>query len=363
MNKNFITCLDHIIDLEKTSIIQDKTLNSLQHEISQLGKSKQYTKPVRQEVYMPSVQYQTKSDRFEFDFVSTGGGICAAIFGFIGLIVGFATTDGFILRALGAVLTGGVGFLIGFVVGWVLGAIIGVVNSLAASDKNEQARKNAEKEAQRLYEEAQKNAEIQYQNEMAKYSNNLADDAQRVSAELKQKEILKEIYQQLYQKHKDTQKLLAKFYDKADIYVTYRNIIAMCHIAEYLKSGICTELTGLNGAFMVFKYEMYEKKKIEQLDTIISQLDQLHFDNQILNSSLQQINGRVSELIDVVGDVKRVQIENAQRNEQMVRDLGSQINSYAAQISSQNAIIAYNTECAANELNQLKWLETSKALS
>ena len=108
---------------------------------------------------------------------------------------------------------------------------------------------------------------------------------------------------------------------------------------------------------------MYEKKKIEQLDTIISKLDQLHFDNQILNSSIQQINDRVSELTDVVGEVKRVQIENAQRNDQMVRNLGNQINSYAAQISNQNAIIAYNTECTANELNQLKWLETFKALS
>lgn len=47
----------------------------------------------------------------------------------------------------------------------------------------------------------------------------------------------------------------------------------------------------------------------------------------------------------------------------MVRNLGNQINSYAAQISNQNAIIAYNTECTANELNQLKWLETFKALS
>jgi len=363
MDKKFITCLDHIIDLEKTSIIQDKTLQSLQHEISNMGKSRTYQKPVKQNVYMPSVQYQIQSERFEFDFVSNGGNICAVICGIIGLFVGFATTDGFLFKILGAILTAGVGLLIGYVAGWVLGALIGIFSSSAASAKNEQARINAEKEAQRLYEEAQKKAEIQYKNEMAKYSNNLANDAQRVSAELKQKEILKQIHQQLYQKHKETQKLLTMFYDKADIYITYRNIIAMCHIAEYLKSGICTELTGPNGAFMVFKYEMYEKKKIEQLDTIISQLDQLHFDNQILNSSLRQINGRVSELIGVVGDVKRVQIENAQRNEQMVRNLGSQINSYAAQISNQNAIIAYNTECAANELNQLKWLETFKALS
>lgn len=89
------------------------------------------------------------------------------------------------------------------------------------------------------------------------------------------------------------------------IYITYWNIIAMCHISEYLKSGICTELTG-----------------------------PIHFDNQILNSSIQQINFRVSDLIGVVDEVKRVQMENAQKNERMVRNLGSQINSYAAQISS-----------------------------
>lgn len=52
-------------------------------------------------------------------------------------------------------------------------------------------------------------------------------------------------------------------------------------------------------------------------------------------------------------------MEIERQNEQTL----NQIDSYAEQISRQNAIIAYNAECAANELNQLKWLETFKALS
>ena len=363
MNKEFVTCLDHIIDLEKTSIIQDKTLQTLEHEISNMGKSKHYDKPIKQNVDMPSVHYQIDSGNFEARDVLVIGYICAIIGGIIGLFVGFESLINFIFKIFDAIGNAIKGILIGGVAGLVIGAIIGILNSLSTSAKNKRARLNAEKDAQRLYEEVRKKAEIQYKKEMEEYSYNLANDAQRVSDELKQKEILSQIHQQLYQKHEETKKLLVMFYDKANIYITYRNIIAMCHIAEYLKSGICTELTGSKGAFMVFKYEMYEKKKIEQLDTIISKLDQLHFDNQILKSSIQQINDRVSELTDVVGEVKRVQIENAQRNDQMVRNLGNQINSYAAQISNQNAIIAYNTECTANELNQLKWLETFKALS
>lgn len=222
--------------------------------------------------------------------------------------------------------------------GFVLGAVFSAIKMIYASAANKKSQKNAEKEANRLYGE-----------DVLRYNNDLAADAKRVSDELRQKAVLEDTCRQLKEKHEGTLQTLTKFYDAADIYVTYRNIIAMCHIAEYLKSGICTELTGPHGAFMVFKYEMYEKKKIEQLDKIITQLDQLHFDNQMLNASLKQINRSVSDLMDVVDEVKHIQIDNAQKNEQMM-----------SQMISQNSVIACNTECSANELNQIKWLEYYK---
>ena len=236
--------------------------------------------------------------------------------------------------------------------GLILGAIFSVIKMIYASAANKKSQKNAEEEANRLYGE-----------DVLRYNNELAADAKRVSDELQQKAVLEDTCRQLKEKHEGTLRTLTKFYDAADIYIIYRNIIAMCLIAEYLKSGICTELTGPHGAFIVCKYEMYEKRKIEQLDKldkIISQLDQLHFDNQMLDASLKQINSHVSELVDVVDEVKHIQIDNAQKNEQMMTNLSNQIGSYGDKILSQNSVIAYNTECSANELNQIKWLEYYK---
>lgn len=58
MDKMFITCLDNIIELEKVSIIQDRTMKSLQSKISMMGKSRKIDEPE-----MPAVQYQMKAKR------------------------------------------------------------------------------------------------------------------------------------------------------------------------------------------------------------------------------------------------------------------------------------------------------------
>lgn len=303
MDKKFITCLDYIIDLEQTSIIQDRTMQSLQDEIKKLGKSNHYEKPEKPNVDMPVVQYYKTDFDWWPDWFPFLGGAGVIIGGILGFINTWNDCGDFLTRILSAPFGAIIGAIQGGVAGFIAWVLLGLIAGLIGDAIDARKEKNAQAEAQRLYEKAMKTAESQYQNALIQYDKDLENDAKRVSGELKRQEILNSIYQQLSQKHNETLNVLAQFYDKADIYITYRNIIAMCHIAEYLKSGICTELTGPNGAFMVFKYEMYEKKKIEQLDTIIRQLDQLHSDNQILNRSLHKIDSRVSELTDAVNDV------------------------------------------------------------
>lgn len=305
MDNKLITYFKHIIQLETTIMIQKDTLEKLQHEISLLGHRNSFQKPVKQQAVMPSVQYQVQNENYDTAYPGGYATIFGCISGLIGILYGLADGSNIIFGVLGAGLFGFIGLLIGLGIGAIIGAIVGAAKSAEASSNNELAQMHAEEEAQRLYEKAQKDVEIQYRKDLEKYKQDLANDAYRVSIELKQKDALSTIYQQLEIKHHETEQVLESFYHKGNIYSTYRNIIAICHITEYLESGICTELTGPNGAYMVYKHEMYEERKIKQLDTIITQLNQIHFDNQMLNASLQQIENSVSNLTGVVTEIKK----------------------------------------------------------
>lgn len=363
MNKNFIQCLDNIIDIEKSALIQQKLLSALDKKIKSLGIPKNIPIPQKQETYFPNVQYNVEKyhDAGNYaPYIIVGAPIVAGV---IGILRHMSSSDEFILfRLLSAAVEGVIWAIGGIVVGFLIAWLIPTLIDSSTTRRNEASRKEAEAKAQELYNEQFAQNERQYEYDLQKYHKIVDFDKRRVIEEKKQKEELIAVRKALLEKHNETKTVLEKFYNAADIYVTYRNIVAMCYICEYLKSGICTELTGPNGAFMVFKYEMYEKMKIEKLDTIASHLEQLHFDNQILNSTLKQVGCKVDDLIYEVGDMKAAQIESAQRNEQLMQNMGGQIASYANSVNQQNAIIAYNTECAANEANQIKWLALFNSL-
>lgn len=355
MDRKYIECLDHIISLEETSLTQKKTIEELENEISALGTPHNFAKPELQQAYKPYVPYTVHSES------SDSHGYCelfAFIGGVVGAVIGFfmgniPSVNNFITLLLGA-------FVVGPILGVVVGHIMAEWDSSSIHESNERARLNAEAESQRIYEDNCRAMQQQYQEELKEYENNLKEDEERVNEELYEKAILIELCNQLKDKHEETKALLNKFYDAADIYITYRNIIAICHITEYLKAGICTELTGHNGAFMVFKYEMYEKQKIERLDTIINQLEQVHFDNQLLNQSLDRIAQNVDCMLDVTIGIQQQQTISAQRNEQLLRGVENQLQMNAAEIRQNNAISVYNQQCINNEIRQVRWLEEYK---
>ncbi|MBQ8640736.1 MAG: hypothetical protein IJ480_00835 [Clostridia bacterium] len=351
MNKDYIECLERIINLEEISHTQQETLSGLREKISSLGKPNSFIKPQKRTVVKTIPYYTTYADTSHLidgeAYTSGGMLICAIIFGLFGLAGG-------IFSAIIAAVVGGI---IGIPVGMIASAISRSNSQNDTKQKNEDAKKQAEYEAQITYENNLKDAENQYITELEEYEKNLLDDKIRVQNEIAQREYLKILLSELEKKHDETISVLKKFYNAANIYDTYRNIIAMCHIVEYLKSGICSELSGRDGAYMVFKYEMYEKKKIEQLETIINQLTQIHFDNQLLNSSLERIAANTACMLEVSMDIRHDQIMSAQKNEQMLQGLRNQLSSVSSDIRNHNSISEYNQKCSLNELQHIRWLE------
>lgn len=167
-------------------------------------------------------------------------------------------------------------------------------------------------------------------------------EKQRIYYELAVKDKLVQSINELKVQFQETYDALTVFYNAAGIYELYRNIVAVSYFHEYLASGICTELGGPNGAYITFKNEMYNRMKIERLDTIINYLDQLHHDNIMLKNAIEYVGDCVNDVYWKMDDMinqQKIAIEQGQT------------------IQQQNALSLYNQECQKQRLDYLAWME------
>lgn len=338
MDKHYIVCLDNIIQLEKSIMVDEKLINELDEQISNLAIPKQINKPIRKIVPRLQAQYKPVAS---FDII-TWGIVTAVFVALFALIYIMAIAEGFfdfvfgvILAILPALATLAVCVCVEKIIYDVVGLII-----------NAKRQKQAELEADQRYQSMLKENDDEYKYSVLKYNELLKFEEERLHKETKKKQEFLLLLEQTQDKKEASQKLLCEYYDILDIYPTYRNLIAICHICEYIKSGICTELTGPNGAFMVYKTEMYEKMKIERLDNIVSSLEQLHFDNQVLNKCLESMNQQVFFLTREIRDMREEQADAFDRMSQSLINLEDK----GDELIRQNQISAYNQECMLNEI-------------
>ena len=83
--------------------------------------------------------------------------------------------------------------------------------------------------------------------------------------------------------------ILEQYYSADVIFPKYRTLPALTSICEYLSSGRCDELTGPNGAYNLYELELRQNTVISQLNTIISNLEQIRQNQYMLYSELVQI--------------------------------------------------------------------------
>lgn len=144
-------------------------------------------------------------------------------------------------------------------------------------------------------------------------------------------------------KLQESKKVLADIYDANIIYPKYRNLPAVSCFLEYLLSGRCTTLEGVNGAYNLYENEARMDRIVTRLDYISAQLDRIQFNQQLLYSAVKQCNQDVNSLMTAVN----------QTAELMGRTVAS-----AGAIEQSQATMAYQAKLLQREMsyhNRMKY--------
>lgn len=97
---------------------------------------------------------------------------------------------------------------------------------------------------------------------------------------------------------------LEAHYSSDVIFPKYRNMIAITTISEYLMSGRCYELEGPNGAYNLYEMELRQSIVINQLSSIITNLEQIRNNQYTLYQELIKTNATVDDILRSVKGVE-----------------------------------------------------------
>lgn len=133
--------------------------------------------------------------------------------------------------------------------------------------------------------------------------------------------------------YSNTENVLKNYYSKNIVYEKYQNLIAISSFYEYLKSGICSELGGHEGCYNKFDTEIRLNMIIGKLDQVIDKLDQIEENQRMLYEAIQTANNQS----------KRI---------------GNQMDQLIKENRNHNIKLDYIAEKNANNIADIKWLET-----
>lgn len=152
--------------------------------------------------------------------------------------------------------------------------------------------------------------------------------------------ILQSDKQSLLSLYNKTKKSLSNHYENNIIYSKYRNFICITSILDYLLSGVCSELEGYQGAYNKLDQELLLKAIINRLDIILSDLEQIKYNQRMLydmlleanrniNTMINQINASNDKIVEILDDnrkaiaVHQSAAEYTERNTRYLLDLES----------------------------------------
>ena len=81
-------------------------------------------------------------------------------------------------------------------------------------------------------------------------------------------------------------------------------MVAITTISEYLASGRCYELEGPNGAYNLYEMELRQNIVINQLSSIITNLEQIRNNQYTLYQELVKANDTVEQVLSTVRGVE-----------------------------------------------------------
>ena len=129
------------------------------------------------------------------------------------------------------------------------------------------------------------------------------------------------------------------------VFMKYRNPVAISSFYEYLMSGRCTVLEGVDGAYNIYETESRLNQITTQLDQVIDSLESIkqnqfviYSEIQEMNMSLQSLEASMNTAIDSMSSMNR-KLDGISENT-AVTAYYSKVNAYYAQKTAQltNAI-------------------------
>lgn len=116
------------------------------------------------------------------------------------------------------------------------------------------------------------------------------------------------------------------------VFPKYRNLIAYASFYEYLESGRCDSLSGVNGAYNLYEAELKQNTVIAQLSKVLESMEDIKTNQYVAYSQLHEMNKNLHEL--------NTSMHKA------VESLG-QIQGAAKKIAENSELTAYNTAATA----------------
>lgn len=116
------------------------------------------------------------------------------------------------------------------------------------------------------------------------------------------------------------------------VFPKYRNLIAYASFYEYLESGRCDSLSGVNGAYNLYEAELKQNTVIAQLSKVLESMEDIKTNQYVAYSQLHEMNKNLHEL--------NTSMHKA------VESLG-QIQGAAKKIVENSELTAYNTAATA----------------
>ena len=291
--------MKHAIELE-SSIYSQKQIRKLYAKSSDSRKPTLIQKEMPQ-VPVRNVKNPVLSDSMSIVYVLVGlGGLLMIYIGCLAMADGMGFL-GFIFLAIGVML--------------VLPAILVIHERLTL--------KSSQRKLDEIYGEeyiayVQKKKKVTDENENIKKRYN--EDCRKWQSSNQK------VYEFLDSKHDQTQKTLETLYAMDVVFPKYRTLPALTSIYEYIISGRCDELAGPNGAYNLYEDELRKNIIITQLNTIISNLEQIRQNQYMLYEEMHK----------------------AQENTRIIANELNEIKGYTAEISALSALNTYYNSISAN---------------
>lgn len=128
------------------------------------------------------------------------------------------------------------------------------------------------------------------------YAQKEANRQQMVAIQKKNLSETYQIYQRCDAAIKQTEQTLNQYYSLDIIYKKYRGLIPVATIYEYFEAGLCTELTGHEGAYLIYERQLQANIIIGKLDQIIDRLDEIAANQRVLAQSIQTSNRMIDSM-------------------------------------------------------------------